>query len=117
MSDGTAYLRFLDPTSFREMRRIHVTDQQAHAVEQLNELEYVRGEIYANIWQSHRIARISPKSGRVLGWIDLSALVDKRDLNNPDAVLNGIAYDPVDNRLFVTGKLWQKLFEIKLQGD
>jgi len=117
MSDGTAYLRFLDPKSFREIRRIHVTDQQGHAVEQLNELEYVRGEIYANIWESPRIARISPESGRVLGWIDLSALVDKRDINSPEAVLNGIAYDPVDNRLFVTGKLWQKLFEIKLQSD
>lgn len=94
-----------------------MTDQQGHAVEQLNELEYVRGEIYANIWESPRIARISPESGRVLGWIDLSALVDKRDLNSREAVLNGIAYDPVDNRLFVTGKLWQKLFEIKLQSD
>jgi glutaminyl-peptide cyclotransferase len=117
MSDGTAYLRFLDPKSFREIRRIHVTDEQAHAVEQLNELEYVRGEIYANVWQSHRIARISPETGRVLGWIDLSALADKSGPNNRDSVLNGIAYNSTDNYLFVTGKLWPKLFEIKLQND
>jgi glutamine cyclotransferase len=117
MSDGTAHLRFLDPKTFREVRRIHVTDEQAHAVEELNELEYVHGEIYANIWHSPRIARISPQTGRVLGWVDLSALLNQQDPGNPDAVLNGIAYDSVGDRLFVTGKLWPKLFEIKLQGD
>lgn len=114
MSDGTAYLHFLDPKSFRETRRIHVTDQTGKAVEELNELEYVGGEIYANIWGRDTIARISPKTGKVLGWIDLSGIIDKRGLANSDAVLNGIAYDPAGNRLFVTGKLWPKLFEIKV---
>ncbi len=115
MSDGSAYLRFLDPKSFREIRRIHVTDATGHGIESLNELEYVHGEIYANIWQSDIIVRISPRSGKVLGWIDLSALIDKRELESSDAVLNGIAYDSTGNRLFVTGKLWPKLFEIRVQ--
>ncbi|MGA7463516.1 MAG: glutaminyl-peptide cyclotransferase [Candidatus Korobacteraceae bacterium] len=115
MSDGSSYLRFLDPTTFRETRRIHVTDDAGHAVENLNELEYVRGEIYANIWQSDTIVRISPKTGKVLGKIDLNGIIDKRALGNSDAVLNGIAYDAAGNRLFVTGKLWPKLFEIRVQ--
>src|SRR5271166_2089299 len=105
MSDGSSYLRFFDPKSFREVKRIHVVDAQGHAIEQLNELEYVRGEIYANIWHSDRIVRISPESGKVVGWIDASGLRDPSDFGNPDAVLNGIAYDAVGNRLFVTGKL------------
>jgi glutaminyl-peptide cyclotransferase len=113
-SDGSSILRFFDPTSFREMRRISVRDRDGHPVQQLNELEYVRGEIYANIWYSDRIARISPRNGKVLGWIDLTGLIDKRELSNPDAVLNGIAYDSAGSRLFVTGKLWPKLFEIKI---
>ena len=79
-----------------------------------NELEYIHGEIYANIWQTDRIARISPRTGRVLGWIDLSGIIDKRDLESSDAVLNGIAYDSTGARLFVTGKLWPKLFEIRV---
>jgi glutaminyl-peptide cyclotransferase len=115
MSDGSSYLRFLDPTSFRETRRIHVTDNTGHAIENLNELEYVRGEIYANIWQSDIIVRISPRTGKVLGWIDLSGIIDKRSLESSDAVLNGIAYDSKADRLFVTGKLWPKLFEIRVQ--
>jgi glutamine cyclotransferase len=114
MSDGTADLRFLDPKTFRETGRIHVTSQNGQPVEDLNELEYVRGEIYANIWHSDRIARVSPRSGKVLGWIDLTGLRDQSTLSNPDAVLNGIAYDSKDNRLFVTGKLWPKLYEIKI---
>lgn len=114
MSDGSAYLRFLDPKSFREVKRIHVTDDHGRAIENLNELEYVRGEIYANIWQSDDIVRISPRTGKVLGQIDLSGIINKRVLASPDAVLNGIAFDPVKNRLFVTGKLWPKLFEIKV---
>lgn len=115
MSDGSSYLRFLDPKTFRETRRLHVVDDAGHAVENLNELEYVRGEIYANVWQTDTIVRISPKTGRVLGKIDLSGIIDKRELGNPDAVLNGIAYDAAGNRLFVTGKLWPKLFEIRVQ--
>jgi glutamine cyclotransferase len=114
MSDGTPYLRFLDPKTFRESRRIHVTDQAGHEVENLNELEYIHGEIYANIWQSNTIVRISPRTGKVLGWIDLTGLIDKRELTDPGAVLNGIAYDATRDRLFVTGKLWPKLFEIKI---
>jgi glutamine cyclotransferase len=115
MSDGTSYLRFLDPTTFRETRRIHVVGPNGQGIEDLNELEYVHGEIYANVWHSDRIARISPKNGKLLGWIDLSGLRDQSMMSNPDAVLNGIAYDAKDNRLFVTGKLWPKLYEIKVK--
>jgi glutamine cyclotransferase len=114
MSDGTSYLRFLDPKSFRETKRVHVTDQAGHLVENLNELEYIHGEIYANIWQTDKIVRISPRTGRVLGWIDLSGIIDKGELEGSDAVLNGIAYDSTGARLFVTGKLWPKLFEIRV---
>jgi glutamine cyclotransferase len=114
LSDGTSVLRFLDTQSFREVKRISVSDDENHAVNNLNELEYIHGEIYANIWQTDQIVRISPRTGRVLGWIDLSGLMDKRELKSADAVLNGIAYDPQGDRLFVTGKLWPKLFEIKV---
>ena len=114
MSDGTSYLRFLDPKSFRETARIRVTDEAGRPVENLNELEYVHGEIYANIWQTDKIVRISPRTGKILGWIDLSGIIDKRELESSDAVLNGIAYDSNGDRLFVTGKLWPKLFEIKV---
>jgi len=113
MSDGTSYLRFLNPKSFRETRRIHVTDETGRAVQNLNELEYIHGEIYANVWGSDRIARISPRTGRVLGWINLDGIIDKSELEGSDAVLNGIAYDSAGARLFVTGKLWPKLFEIR----
>jgi glutamine cyclotransferase len=114
LSDGTSVLRFLDPSSFRETRRISVKDDRGHPVKDLNELEYLQGEIYANVWQTDQIVRISPENGRVLGWIDLSGLMDKRQLENPDAVLNGIAYDDKGHRLFVTGKLWPRLFEIQV---
>jgi glutamine cyclotransferase len=114
MSDGTAYLRFLDPKSFHVTRRIHVVDESGRPIENLNELEYIRGEIYANIWQTDRIARISPRDGKLLGWIYLSGIIDKRQLQDSGAVLNGIAYDAAGDRLFVTGKLWPSLFEIKV---
>jgi glutamine cyclotransferase len=114
MSDGTSYLRFLDPNSFRVTRRLHVTDESGHAVDNLNELEYIKGEIYANIWHSNKIARISPRTGKILGWIDLDGVIDQRELHGDDALLNGIAYDSTEDRLFVTGKLWPKLFEIKI---
>jgi glutaminyl-peptide cyclotransferase len=114
MSDGSASLRFLDPQTFRETKRISVTDENGKPVLNLNELEYVRGQIYANIWETDRIARISPTSGKVLGWIDLLGIIDKSKLTDNDAVLNGIAYDSKTDRLFVTGKLWPKLFEIKV---
>ena len=112
MSDGTAYLRFIDPATRKEISRLQVRDAGT-PVERLNELEYVKGEVLANVWQTDRIARISPKTGQVLGWIDLSGLLSARE-RQPDAVLNGIAYDAQQDRLFVTGKLWPKLFEIKV---
>ncbi len=114
MSDGTPTLRFLDPNSFREIRRLNVRDDHNQPVRNLNELEYIHNEIYANIWHENRIARISPRTGRVLGWIDLSGLLKPGEVSDPEAVLNGIAYDSKSDRLFVTGKLWPKLFEIKI---
>jgi glutamine cyclotransferase len=114
LSDGTATLHFLDPRNFREIDRIEVFDDTG-PVQGLNELEYVRGEIFANVWRSDRIARIAPATGRVTGWIDLSGILPARDREGPVDVLNGIAYDPARSRLFVTGKLWPKLFEIELQ--
>jgi glutaminyl-peptide cyclotransferase len=113
LSDGSSVLRFLDPRSFREVRRLSVTDQ-GKPLKNLNELEYVRGEIYANVWETERIARISPRTGKVVSWIDLGGIIDTSQLTDPDAVLNGIAYDAKSNRLFVTGKLWPKLFEIRV---
>jgi len=116
LSDGSATLRFLNPETFAVVRRITVTDQ-GEPVKQLNELEYIRGEIYANIWYSDKIARISPQTGKVLGWIDLTPLVESLGLDNSNAVLNGIAYDAQHDRLFITGKLWPKLFEIKVEEE
>ena len=113
LSDGTPVLRFLDPNSFSVVRTVRVTDK-GRPVLNVNELEYIHGEIYANVWQTDEIVRISPRTGKVLGWIDLSGLMDKSQLKDPDAVLNGIAYDAKGDRLFVTGKLWPKLFEIKI---
>lgn len=115
MSDGSAYLRFLDPATRKEVSRVQVRDGGT-PVERLNELEYVKGEVLANVWQTSRIARISPSTGRVLGWIDLSGLLTPREariVEDAGGVLNGIAYDAQRDRLFVTGKLWPKLFEIK----
>jgi glutaminyl-peptide cyclotransferase len=114
LSDGTSTLRFLDPNSFRVTRHLRVTDRSGKAIENLNELEYVRGEIYANVWQTDDIIRISPRTGKVLGRIDLRGIIDKRELQGEGAVLNGIAYDAKGDRLFITGKLWPRLFEIKL---
>jgi glutamine cyclotransferase len=116
MSDGSAQLRFIDPATLKETGRITVRDANG-PVERLNELEYVKGEIFANVWQTDRIARISPKDGRVTGWIDLSGLLTPAERAAADAaggVLNGIAYDAAADRLFVTGKLWPRVFEIRL---
>lgn len=112
MSDGTSAIRFLDPVTLNERRRITVTIQGTELT-QLNELEWVNGEIFANIWQTPRIARIDPATGRVTGIIDLSGIA-RENTATPDAVLNGIAYDAQGDRLFVTGKLWPRLYEIDL---
>ena len=112
MSDGTEALRFLDPVSFAERRRLVVTDAGT-PVRHLNELEVVKGEIFANVWLTDYVARVAPDTGRVSGWIDLGGLLSAREHATAD-VLNGIAYDEAHDRLFVTGKLWPKLFEIKI---
>ena len=113
MSDGTSTLHFLDPQTFEETSQLTVFDNNG-PVTRLNELEYVQGEIYANVWQTDRIARIAPGTGRVVGWVDLEGLLSAEDRSEPVDVLNGIAYDADNGRLFVTGKLWPKLFEIEL---
>jgi glutamine cyclotransferase len=113
MSDGSSTIYFRDPRSLKEIDRIEVFDGSGPVV-RLNELEYVQGEIYANIWQTDYIARIDPETGRVTGWINLKGLLKPEALNQPVDVLNGIAYDSKNDRLFVTGKLWPTLFEIKL---
>lgn len=105
-------IRIWDPETLQETGVIKVTDE-GRPVKNLNELEWVRGEIFANIWQTNRIARIDPKTGNVVGWIDLTGLLSPEESQSAD-VLNGIAYDDEHDRLFVTGKLWPKLFEIKL---
>jgi glutamine cyclotransferase len=112
MSDGTSRLRFLDPETLKEIGGVTVTDQ-GKPVDQLNELEWVKGEVYANIWQTDRIARIDPATGHVTGWIDLTGLLPVQDRDRAD-VLNGIAYDAKADRLIVTGKLWPRLYEIRL---
>jgi glutamine cyclotransferase len=112
-SDGTATLRFRDPATFGETRHIVVKDGN-QAIDQLNELEFIHGEIYANIWHSDRIARISPQDGHVIGWIDLAGLLPDDQKINAESVLNGIAYDTQHDRLFVTGKQWPAIFEIKV---
>jgi glutamine cyclotransferase len=113
LSDGTAEIRVLDPESFHEKRRIKVHDRSV-PVDQLNELEFVDGQIFANVWHTNRIARISPQTGDVVGWIDLTGLLSSVYRLEPEAVLNGIAYDSTRKRLFVTGKLWPSVFEITL---
>ena len=113
MSDGTADIRCWDPVTLEEKRRFTVRDG-GRAITELNELEYVHGELYANVWRTDVIARISPADGRIVGWIDLAGLLTPEERRGSVDVLNGIAYDPAGNRLFVTGKLWPKLFEIRV---
>jgi glutamine cyclotransferase len=131
MSDGTNVLHFLDPVTFAEIREVRVLDHGV-PVESLNELEYVNGEIFANIWPTDRIVRIAPATGNVTGWIDLTGLLPRKDRDRiglsaiaslqghtlfpleQQACLNGIAYDAAGDRLFVTGKLWPDLFEIRV---
>ena len=113
LSDGTSTLRILDPRTFGEVRRLRVT-AAGRPVVNLNELEYVRGEILANIWQTNLIARIDPATGAVKGYLDVSTLGRPAPGAGRDSVPNGIAYDAARGRLFVTGKNWAKLYEIKL---
>jgi len=114
MSDGTSFIRFIDPATFQVKRVLTVTSSNS-PVGELNELEYINGEIYANIWKTDRIARIDPGSGNVKGWIDLAGLLPPALRNGKEDVLNGIAYDAAGDRIFVTGKYWSRLFEIKLK--
>jgi glutamine cyclotransferase len=111
MSDGTATLYFLDPETFQKIGQVEVYDEEP--VARLNELEYINGKVYANIWTEDKIAIINPQTGRVTGWIDLEGINEAENQNGSN-VLNGIAYDAEDGRLFVTGKMWSKLYEIEL---
>ena len=114
MSDGTPVLRFLDPATFRELGRVTVT-VNGQPLRNLNELEWVKGEIFANVWLTDYIARIDPETGEVKGWIDLSRLVASVDRRSEENVLNGIAYDEAGDRLFVTGKNWPSLYQIRIE--
>jgi glutamine cyclotransferase len=112
-SDGSATLRFRDPDTFKETRSILVKDGKK-TIDELNELEFIKGEIYANVWHSDLIARIAPQDGHVIAWIDLTGLLPADQKINEESVLNGIAYDAQHDRLFVTGKQWPTVFEIKV---
>jgi len=111
MSDGTPMLYFLDPETFKQKHKVMVLDQDS-PVWGLNELEYINGQIYANVWPTERIVKIDPATGKVIGWIDMEGIQKHHD--KPVDVLNGIAYDAANHRLFVTGKFYPKLYEIKL---
>ncbi|HLZ41677.1 MAG TPA: glutaminyl-peptide cyclotransferase [Candidatus Sulfotelmatobacter sp.] len=113
MSDGTSEIRVLDNETLEEKSRLKIHDGLT-PVDQLNELEFVEGQIFANVWHSNRIARISPQTGEVVGWIDLTGILSPVYRLDSEAVLNGIAYDPIKKRLFVTGKLWPSVYEIRL---
>lgn len=113
LSDGSPEIKIYDPATFHEKRRIKVHDGKT-SVEQLNELEFVEGQIFANVWHSDKIARISPQTGEVVGWINLNGLPGPFYHLEAEAVLNGIAYDAENKRLFVTGKLWPAVFEIRV---
>ena len=116
MSDGSAELRFLDPAALTEVRRLPVRDG-TEPVTGLNELEYVEGDLYANVWPTDRIAIINPASGQVRGWLDLTGLLPLVFRNPRTDVLNGIAYDAAEKRLFVTGKHWPRLFQIEVTAQ
>jgi glutamine cyclotransferase len=114
-SDGTPILRFLDPITLLEKREITVT-AEGQPVTHLNELEWVKGEILANVWLTNRIARIDPTTGKVKGWIDVGLLPESRRKTDPDAIPNGIAYDKEHDRLFITGKYWAHLYQIRVDS-
>jgi len=112
-SDGTATLRFRDPETFRETRHI-VVKEGSKVISQINELEFIKGEIYANVWHLEMIARISPRDGHVIAWIDLKGLLPVEQRIDDEAVLNGIAYDAKYDRIFVSGKRWPTVFQIEV---
>ena len=112
MSDGTDEIYFLNPKNFKKVYSIKVHDE-FRPITRLNELEFIQGEIYANVWRTDKIARICPHSGKITGWIDLKGLLSPKEYKNA-GTLNGITYDKQNNRIFVTGKMWPKIFEIKL---
>ncbi|MES2566605.1 MAG: glutaminyl-peptide cyclotransferase [Bacteroidota bacterium] len=113
MSDGTSYLTFMDPSNFSVIKRLDVAEN-GYVVEHLNELEFINGFIYANIWTTNLIVKIDPNSGDIVGKMDLSALMYESKVKNPNALeTNGIAYDSVSNKILVTGKLWPTIYEIK----
>jgi len=114
LSDGTNQLRFLDPGTFKVTKTIAVREGNS-PIDSLNELEYFNGEIYSNVWHRDVVAIINPQTGRVNGWIDLKGLLPPGEAGDPEAVLNGIAHDAASQRVFVTGKLWPKLFEIRIK--
>lgn len=113
MSNGSNVLEFHTPSTFALTRSLEVADA-GEPVRMLNELEWIRGEIWANVWHSDKIARIDPQNGRVIGWVDISALAPAIRWQNQDAVANGIAYDQAADRIFVTGKMWPEVFEINV---
>jgi glutamine cyclotransferase len=114
MSDGTAQLRFLDPATLEVKRKITVT-AHGQPVDRLNELEYIKGEVFANMWGTDYVVRIEPTSGRVVGVIDFTGLLPAEERDENTDVFNGIAYDAAADRLFVTGKRWPKLYEVRLK--
>ncbi len=122
MSDGTHVIRIVDPETFKTTRTLVVLDENGKPLLDLNELEYVKGEIWANIWHSERIgkpnhiARIDPNSGKLLGWINLQGISPDDVGRDSENTLNGIAYDETGDRIFVTGKKWRNLYEIKLKA-
>jgi glutamine cyclotransferase len=113
MSDGTNRIRFLDPNTFQVQRTISVYEN-GHPLTELNELEFIKGEIYANIWKTDRIVRIDPTTGRINAWVDMTGLHHEGDRRIPENCLNGIAYDAESDRIFLTGKRWSKMYEIRL---
>jgi glutamine cyclotransferase len=113
MSDGTSAVRFLDPATLRELSRL-VVREGTHPIPNVNELEYIEGEIWANVWQTERLVRFDPRSGQVNSWVDLTGLLKQADRTPDIDVLNGIAYDAAKKRIFVTGKRWPKLYEIRV---
>ncbi|MFV0388957.1 MAG: glutaminyl-peptide cyclotransferase [Pyrinomonadaceae bacterium] len=117
-TNGTNRISFVNPENFETVRTIDVNNENGSPVNELNEIEFIKGEIWANIWQTDRIVRIDPKSGAILGWVDLGDIVRDEESRSTDSdnVLNGIAYDDATNRLFVTGKRWSRLFEVKLNN-